>query len=255
MKHIVQFSGGKDFTCMLLMMLEKGMQVDEIIFCDTGMEFPGMYQHIEEVRQYIKPYGKDITILKAEHEYEWYMFHKPLLKDKNKGQHGEGWPTMKNRWCTRALKITPTQNYLKQYGGDIVTYIGIASDEPKRHFESNTIKHPLFEWGISEKKALSYCKEHGFTWGGLYDKFRRVSCWCCPLQNVSSLRILYHDFPDLWKRLKKMDEYNIAHPKDGYERGNAFHTNHSVQDLEDRFKREDYGKRIAISLWENHENK
>ena len=166
MKHIVQFSGGKDSTCMLLMMLEKGMQVDEIIFCDTGMEFPGMYQHIEEVRQYIKPYGKDITILKAEHEYEWYMFHKPLLRGKNKGQHGEGWPTMKNRWCTRALKIEPTQNYLKQYGGDTVTYIGIASDEPKRHFESSTIKHPLFEWGISEKKALSYCKEHGFTWGG-----------------------------------------------------------------------------------------
>ena len=32
MKHIVQFSGGKDSTCMLLMMLEKGMQVDEIRF-------------------------------------------------------------------------------------------------------------------------------------------------------------------------------------------------------------------------------
>lgn len=67
---------------------------------------------------------------------------------------------------------------------------------------------------------------------------------------MSSLRILYHDFPDLWKRLKKMDEYNIAHPKDGYERGNAFHINYSVQDLEDRFKQEDNGKRIAISLWE-----
>lgn len=47
MKHVVQFSGGKDSTAMLLMMLERGMQVDEIIMCDTGMEFPGMYQHIE----------------------------------------------------------------------------------------------------------------------------------------------------------------------------------------------------------------
>ena len=250
MKHVVQFSGGKDSTAMLLMMLERGMQVDEIIMCDTGMEFPGMYQHIEEVRQYIKPYGKDITILKAEHDYEWYMFHKPIIRGKNKGQHGFGWAGMNNRWCTRALKIEPTQNYLKQYGGNIVTYIGIASDEPKRHFESDTIKHPLFEWGVSEKIALSYCKEHGFTWGGLYDKFRRVSCWCCPLQGLESLRILYHDFPDLWKRLKKMDEYNIAHPKDGYERGGIFRRDYSVQELEDRFKREDNGKRLAISLWD-----
>lgn len=36
MKHIVKFSGGKDSTAMLLMMLERGLPVDEIIFCDTG---------------------------------------------------------------------------------------------------------------------------------------------------------------------------------------------------------------------------
>ena len=36
MKHIVSFSGGKDSTAMLLMMLEKNMPIDEIIFCDTG---------------------------------------------------------------------------------------------------------------------------------------------------------------------------------------------------------------------------
>ena len=52
-KHIVQFSGGKDSTCMLLMMLERRMQIDDIIFCDTGMEFPSMYEHIDRVEQYI----------------------------------------------------------------------------------------------------------------------------------------------------------------------------------------------------------
>lgn len=53
MNHIVQFSGGKDSTAMLLMMLEKYMQVDDIIFCDTGKEFPEMYEHINKVREYI----------------------------------------------------------------------------------------------------------------------------------------------------------------------------------------------------------
>ena len=38
MKHIVQFSGGKDSTAMLLMMLERGMQVDEIIFSVEQLE-------------------------------------------------------------------------------------------------------------------------------------------------------------------------------------------------------------------------
>ena len=31
MEHIVSFSGGKDSTAMLLMMLEKNMPIDEII--------------------------------------------------------------------------------------------------------------------------------------------------------------------------------------------------------------------------------
>ena len=61
MKHIVSFSGGKDSTAMLLRMLEKNMQVDEILFCDTGKDFPDMLDHIEKVKEYIKEkYNKDI---------------------------------------------------------------------------------------------------------------------------------------------------------------------------------------------------
>lgn len=46
MKNVVQFSGGKDSTAMLLLLLERGVTVDEIIFCDTGMEFPELWQEL-----------------------------------------------------------------------------------------------------------------------------------------------------------------------------------------------------------------
>ncbi len=36
--HAVSLSGGKDSTAMLLMMPERGMQIDDILFCDTGSE-------------------------------------------------------------------------------------------------------------------------------------------------------------------------------------------------------------------------
>ena len=49
MKHIVSFSGGKDSTAMLLRMVEENMQIDDIVFCDTGKEFPQMYEHIKKV--------------------------------------------------------------------------------------------------------------------------------------------------------------------------------------------------------------
>lgn len=46
MKHIVSFSGGKDSTLMLILMLKKGMPIDDIIFADTGMEFRELYDYI-----------------------------------------------------------------------------------------------------------------------------------------------------------------------------------------------------------------
>jgi 3'-phosphoadenosine 5'-phosphosulfate sulfotransferase (PAPS reductase)/FAD synthetase len=61
MKHIVSFSGGKDSTLMLLMMLEKDMPVDDIIFADTGMEFKELYEYIERIEGAI---GRKITKLK-----------------------------------------------------------------------------------------------------------------------------------------------------------------------------------------------
>ena len=41
-KYIVNLSGGKDSTAMLLMLLEKGCPVDYILFADTGKDFPQM---------------------------------------------------------------------------------------------------------------------------------------------------------------------------------------------------------------------
>ena len=49
--HIVSLSGGKDSTAMLLRMLEEGWPVDLILFCDTGLEFDGMYHHIEKLEK------------------------------------------------------------------------------------------------------------------------------------------------------------------------------------------------------------
>ena len=47
--HVVSLSGGKDSTAMLIMMLERGLPVDEVVWFDTGWEFPAMVGHIGKV--------------------------------------------------------------------------------------------------------------------------------------------------------------------------------------------------------------
>lgn len=226
MKHIVQFSGGKDSTCMLLMMLERDMPIDDIIFCDTTMEFPGMYDHIAKVEGYI---GRKVTRLRSPHDFIYYFAQYRKTRGKNKGECGYGWPRMWTRWCTRLFKIDLTDKYLRNIG-EYVLYIGIARDEPKRHKKRrDNVIHPLYDWGITESMALKYCYDHGFDWGGLYERFRRVSCWCCPLQGIGELRNLRKYYPELWKKLKEMDDM----------REYKFSPRFSVQDLERRFAVED----------------
>ena len=47
--HIVSLSGGKDSTAMLLLMVEKGLPIDMVITADTGMEFPEMKEHLDNI--------------------------------------------------------------------------------------------------------------------------------------------------------------------------------------------------------------
>jgi 3'-phosphoadenosine 5'-phosphosulfate sulfotransferase (PAPS reductase)/FAD synthetase len=221
--HVVSLSGGKDSTAMLLRMLEEGMPVDEILFCDTGLEFDGMYHHIDKLEKYI---GIPITRLKAPYEFE-YLFFEHMPKRKNPeliGRKGFSWAGPRNRWCTAMLKVRIIDKYIRDLSKEyeVIQYIGIAADEPKR---VRGLNYPLIEWGMTEADCLAYCKERGFDWDGLYDIFSRVSCWCCPLQSFDELRKLRQHFPELWERLRYMDKHTWR----------TFLKNYSVEQLDIRF--------------------
>lgn len=208
---IVSLSGGKDSTALLLMMLERGIPVHSAVFFDTGWEFPQMHDHLDKLESMI---DVPIVRLKPERSFDYWMFERPVVgrKGKNKGQiHriGNGWPSVMRRWCTR-IKVKYIQRYLKSVP-NAISAIGFAADEKKRTALKGTGDnvipkiYPLIEWGITEADALKYCVEMGFDWGGLYKYFYRVSCFCCPLQNIKSLKTLRDNFPDLWWHMLEMD--------------------------------------------------
>lgn len=212
MKHIVSFSGGKDSTAMLLRMMELKYPIDEVINVDTGLEFPLMYEHINKIREIVEKAGIKFTVIKADKSFEWYLLEFPYhSKKKNVTYKGYGWTRGRARWCTAFLKILPVRKYFKENFKDekLVQYIGIASDEQyrleRKSNQSGNHRHPLVDWGWKESDALKYCYDRGFDWGGLYEHFSRVSCWCCPLQPLSELRTLYIHFPHLWENLKNLE--------------------------------------------------
>ena len=238
--RVCSFSGGKDSTAMLLRMLEEKMPVDVILFCDTGLEFPALYDHIRKVEQNI---GREITVVKNPNDFE-YLFARKKITRKRKTQNaarygmerdGYSWAGPKMRWCTELLKNQPREQFLQHLREEytVLEYVGIAADETYRLSrkcnQRPEVRLPLVEWGMTEADCLAYCKERGYDWGGLYEKMHRVSCWCCPLQSLVELRVLYRDFPDLWEQLKRWDAMTWR----------PFRADYSVEQLEQRFDFED----------------
>nr|WP_297304872.1 phosphoadenosine phosphosulfate reductase family protein [uncultured Lachnoclostridium sp.] len=226
--YVASLSGGKDSTAMVLRLIEEKRPLDLVLFCDTGLEFPQMYDHVRKVEQVITV---PVVWLKAEQDFEYYMFHHtPERKPGStyEGKIGMSWAGPKNRWCTSVLKIRVIDKYLSslQENYEIVQYIGIAADEPERVKE---FCYPLIEWGMTEKDCLEYCYERGYDWGGLYRLFDRVSCWCCPLQGLEELRILRREFPGLWSQLLEWESKTWRN----------FRKDFSVDELEIRFRFEE----------------
>ncbi len=251
--RIVSFSGGKDSTAMLLRLMELGEPINEVIWCDTYKEFPAMYRHVERVKAAVKEAGIKFTVLKNEYSFDHYMFDREItrknssINEKYNFPNGFSWAGPRMRWCTRTMKLDVINKHLsalkKKYR--LIQYTGIAADEQfrlERKANSGHI-HPLVEWGWTEQMCLEYCYSKGYDWEGLYRKFDRVSCWCCPLQSLDNLRTLRKEFPDLWEELRQMDKRTWRN----------FRADFTAEQLEKRFALED--SRTAQGLTVEPRNK
>jgi len=194
--NIVSFSGGKDSTAMLLIMLEKGENVHSVLWFDTERDFVEILNHIQLLKKHL-PQIRFITV----RDYLGFDFWKE--------RYGEAHPS--GGWCT-ALKRNACNKYvnlIKHDYPDIIECIGFSADEEKRANKINKqwkIRFPLIEWGITEKDALEYCYAKGYNFDGIYNWMpsKRVSCYDCPKQSKKDFIAIKKYHPELLS--KKIDE-------------------------------------------------
>jgi len=234
MNNIISLSGGKDSTDMVHTMIDRGEPIHSIVFFDTGWEFPQMYDHLDLLEKNI---GIKIWRLQSRLPFEYWMTARPIIarKGENKGKVykiGNGWPSMNRRWCTKQ-KTSTIECFCKPIPS-VIDCVGLALDEKHRIKNNSKIpqRYPLIEYGITEKQALQNCYNRGYDWGGLYEHFDRVSCFCCPLKSSpKAWRKIREHFPELWKKMLQMDS-DIQENK-------GFYGYKTVHDLDKRFAEED----------------
>lgn len=232
-KHILSFSGGKDSTFLLLELIRRKYPLDEVVFFDTGWEFPVMYEHIEKCKKLCEENGIKFVTLHPPYNFDYLM----LEHITRKGNKGYSWCGGNSRWGT-ARKTQTLDKYSQQNKGSIV-YCGIAADETERlkKERADFKRFPLADWGITEAECLKGCYEAGFDWGGMYEHLDRLSCMYCRNKNLKELRNIKKHYPEVWGRLKEyQSKTNLPYKTNGT----------TIFDLENRFELEE--ERIAQGL-------
>jgi len=151
-KHYLSFGGGVNSVAMLLLLLEKKEYDSEVVFVDTGCEYPETYEYVDMVNKKIFP----VTILRsADYTSDKLDLYEHCIKYRMV-------PIMQIRWCTSLHKIKPLHTYFEK---PCFVDIGIATEEAKRQRVSTTAGlencYPLIEHGISRDGCIDIISAHG----------------------------------------------------------------------------------------------
>lgn len=206
MKHIASVSWGKDSLAMLLLLIDKKLPLDEVVFYDTGMEFQAIYNTRDKVVPVLKELGIKYTELKPTMAFRDKMFNYQHMSRKGEIKNGYGWCGGMCRWGTTE-KLKAIDKYCKEDH----QYIGLAFDEPERleRLKGTNKSSPLAELGYTEEMCLKYCYDKGFKWleNGieLYSILTRVSCWCCRNKNLKELANYKKYLKNYWDQLIELE--------------------------------------------------
>ena len=187
---VCSISGGKDSTCMALLLKEAGIPY-ESFFVDTGWEHETT---VEYVRSYLPEHIGPIRVLQRDEggmadlvrEYGYF-------------------PGKRYRYCTGMLKMTPAKEYFLSLDIDPVNAVGVRAQE-----SANRAKYPEWEYStemqsdiwrpiikFTEDDVIMMIKRHGLRPNPLYlIGSSRVGCWPCIFASKRTIRLIANEDPE-----------------------------------------------------------
>ncbi|MGV8175052.1 MAG: phosphoadenosine phosphosulfate reductase family protein [Methanothrix sp.] len=190
----VSFSGGKDsLACLCL--AEKVMSRPEILFINTGLEFPETVDYVHDLARSHKLRLREIN---AEGSFfEQVGIFGPPAKD--------------FRWCCKTSKLGPMTEFIKKnYPRGCVTIEGrriyesfnrstIKAVERSPYVPGQTTLAPIRSWRALE--VMLYILWNKMKPNPLYQEdFERIGCWLCPAALQSEFAGMKYTHPDLHHR-------------------------------------------------------
>lgn len=249
-QYVLSISYGKDSLGCLGAIEQLGLPLDRIIHAEMFATdtISADYPEIVEFKKHADAIIKERWGIEVEHirstkidgveksegvSFQDGFYH--IVQGERRFGEIKGFPLQLHPWCKK-LKTRAIDRCNKEFmkKKNTVSYIGIAADEPERlaRLDGVHTMAPLAMAGWTEADAYKWCEENDLL-SPAYKTSNRTGCWFCNSQPLEQLRLLYHNYPELWEILLKWDNDSpITFKQNG----------HTVHDFDARFKFEDDGR-------------
>ena len=185
-KYVVACSGGKDSVATILAALKYNEPLDEVTWVEvmfdkeTSGEVPEHRAFVYgSLKLFCEENGIRFTVLHSSKTYD-DVFHQTFKRGKNNGKK-YGFARARGCFINKECKMKAFREYKRQQASNIVFYVGIAADEPKRLKRLNDKKEIILlsKYGLTENDAVELCKKYNLL-SPVYEISRRNGCWFCP---------------------------------------------------------------------------
>jgi 3'-phosphoadenosine 5'-phosphosulfate sulfotransferase (PAPS reductase)/FAD synthetase len=206
---MVNFSGGKDSSCLILLAQDIGIKV-ELIYMETGLEFDGTVNFVKEqaARFDMKLHLTNPLMYQGDFFY-WI---------RKRGY----FPGRRYPYCHSRLKLRPSRVYLRTLFGFKHVYrcVDVRKSESARRSKLYSGKEPMHKdtensghWLVTPilnwtgDNVKEYMEEKNFPiQTDLYNQFGISQCyWCCYYQKEIYQRVL-NVYPDIYNSIIQLED-------------------------------------------------
>jgi hypothetical protein len=205
----VNFGGGVNSTALLLILHERGLRPDWVLFADTGSERPETYENVERVQAWSRDVGfpfATVRWLRKDGSFE--SVHANCLRTEYLPSKAYGYSG-----CTWKWKIQPMAKWRKQHGfEESVVSIGYdsgetrrvnkvkaACDDTERDESLRLLWYPLIAWGIDRQACITALREKDWP-------VVKSSCFVCPHMSWQEWSGLKVEHPQLFQTALRVEE-------------------------------------------------
>lgn len=193
----VSYSGGKDSLATLLLVMDC-LDGFDVLFADTGLEFPETLENVKEVGRH---YG---LIFKTYYAGDVFWESVDIF----------GPPTVEARWCCKTCKLGPISLLIEEnFPEGCLTFIGQRKYESEGRAKSDKIwKNPWIGNQIAASPIQNWTALHIWLYlfwkrapyNPLYEQgFDRIGCWLCPSGSMAEMSRIRDIHPEIWARFEE----------------------------------------------------